>query len=409
MDIWENYIKRYQQIHVECEIPADNKIEFCIVIPSYNEPDLFNCLDSISQCIAIDAQVEVIVVLNQSENADEKINELHLNQWKTLNVYHFKNKVRLIPLWLKKIPIKKAGVGYARKAGMDLAAQRLIKSGNNNGLIICLDADCLVSKNYLQAIFDASEKNPNVISFAFEHRLDDISEKQINGIINYELFLHYYYLGLLYCGYPYAGFTIGSAMGANVLVYLKHGGMNQRKAGEDFYFMNKLLPLGNHLHIKLAKVYPSSRVSERVPFGTGRAMQNWLNQEINPAHTYKLESFLHIKKIIDLGLWCLKHETDSIDLALFPNETNQIISAAFFEHKIRETKSNTANYQAAEKRFFQWFDAFLIMKLLNMLRDEVHGKGQVKDQLNKLLQKSDISHLQSELELLDYLRNSDVY
>jgi hypothetical protein len=41
--------------------------------------------------------------------------------------------------------------GLARKIGMDLAIQHFLDTGNRDGVIISLDADCTVSPNFLTA------------------------------------------------------------------------------------------------------------------------------------------------------------------------------------------------------------------------------------------------------------------
>ena len=54
--------------------------------------------------------------------------------------------------------------------------------------------------------------------------------------------------------------------------YMKQGGMNRRKAGEDFYFLNKIMSLGGFGECAETTIYPSPRTSKRVPFGTGQAV-----------------------------------------------------------------------------------------------------------------------------------------
>lgn len=46
--------------------------------------------------------------------------------------------------------------------------------------------------------------------------------------------------------------------------------MNQRKAGEDFYFLHKFSILDQLGEINVEIVLPLARSSDRVPFGTGK-------------------------------------------------------------------------------------------------------------------------------------------
>ena len=76
--------------------------------------------------------------------------------------------------------------------------------------------------------------------------------------------------------FPFAFHTIGSSMAVRASSYMRQGGMNKRKAGEDFYFQQKIIPLCGFTECNSTVVYPSPRPSYRVPFGTGRAMLGYL-------------------------------------------------------------------------------------------------------------------------------------
>lgn len=85
-------------------------------------------------------------------------------------------------------------------------------------------------------------------------------------------------MGLEVSGSPYAFHTIGSTMACDAEMYVKIQGMNKKKAAEDFYFMEKLSKNVKIHKIISAKVYPSSRGSWRVPFGTGRSVTRFFNK-----------------------------------------------------------------------------------------------------------------------------------
>ena len=77
---------------------------------------------------------------------------------------------------------------------------------------------------------------------------------------------------MTFAGLPYSYHTIGSAFAVTAKAYARQGGMNRRKAGEDFYFINKLIKGENFGEITNTTVFPSPRTSNRVPFGTGKAI-----------------------------------------------------------------------------------------------------------------------------------------
>ena len=107
---------------------------------------------------------------------------------------------------------------------------------------------------------------------AYEHQMpsDDIEQA---AICSYEIFLRYWVLGLQYARSPYAFHSIGSTIVTTADGYLAVRGMNRREAGEDFYFLNKLAKTGPIRQIRETVVYPSARISRRVPFGTGAAVE----------------------------------------------------------------------------------------------------------------------------------------
>ncbi len=67
--------------------------------------------------------------------------------------------------------------------------------------------------------------------------------------------------------------------------------MNKRKAGEDFYFIQKIIELGNYTELNTTGVIPSPRISNRVPFGTGKAIGDWVKQGSEEYFTYHPQTF----------------------------------------------------------------------------------------------------------------------
>ena len=81
-------------------------------------------------------------------------------------------------------------------------------------------------------------------SIYYEHPVAGLafSENLYEGIANYELHLRYYVWALRSIKFPYAFQTVGSSMLCRASSYVRYGGMNRRKAGEDFYFLQKIIP-----------------------------------------------------------------------------------------------------------------------------------------------------------------------
>lgn len=376
-----NYINKNVVFDKFIDEPINSLVSIIIMIPCINEPEIINTIESLWECNKIDSFCEVIVVVNDSEKSSREIKDFNietlnaLNNWEKLND---RNNLKLFAIYAPSIKEKFAGAGMARKIGMDEAIRRFNSINKPDGLIVSLDSDCLVSKNYLEQI-ELTFKNKKCFAATlnFEHRFDEeIDSKQKTGIKLYEDYLHYYKNSLDYIGFPDSIYTIGSAFAVRAESYTKQGGMNRRKAGEDFYFLNKLTKLGQITEIKEAKVYPSARVSDRVPFGTGAAMTKWMNNLDNLELTYNFDAFKDLKMLFDNVdyFWFNSSEkwisiSDKLKLIL-----QEYLESILFTQKITELKANCSSIESFRKRFFHFFDAFIILKYLNFSHQNFYKK-----------------------------------
>jgi hypothetical protein len=287
------------------------------------------------------------------------------------------------------LPAKQAGVGLARKIGMDEAVRRFGAAGNLNGIIVGYDADCHSAKNYLTAIEHHFQNHPRcpACSIYFEHPLQGPLEPEVyEAVTAYELHLRYYVRALRFTGFPYAYHTIGSCMAVRADVYMKQGGMNKRRAGEDFYFLHKIIPLGGFTDLTATTVYPSPRASDRVPFGTGKAVRDYLNHE--QIRTYPLEAFLDLKALFERLPSTYRAEQFLDDKANddLPASLRTFLDAQGFAAALAEIRENTANEAALRKRFFRWFNGFQVMKFVHHARDHFYGEREVAVEAKKLLE-----------------------
>lgn len=361
-----------------------------IVIPCFNEDHVLASLQSLLNCDLPSSKVEVIVVVNCSEKSDEATKEFQMNTHHSIESFAQNNsKIPIHSILRTELPKKHAGVGLARKIGMDEAAYRLEKSHSLHKIIVCYDADSSCDPNYLVEIESQFLAHPkaNGASICYEHPLEgnDFDQEIYEGIINYELFLRYYNLGLNVALLPYSYHTVGSSMACTSNAYMKQGGMNKRKAGEDFYFIHKIIALGDFLEINDTRVIPSPRISDRVPFGTGKAIGDWVDLqkvETSAYLTYDFNSFLMINEFVRLIPEFYKN---GMDLEKIPEELQGFLTEQGLEEAWEDSLKNSTNNSQFEKRFFVWFGAFKVMKLLHYLRDEVSGKLSLYEQVNLLL------------------------
>jgi len=161
---------------------------------------------------------------------------------------------------------------------------------------------------------------------------------------------------------PFAFQTVGSAMAVRISAYAAVGGMNTRKAGEDFYFIHKFVKNQVCGNLNATYVFPSGRVSDRVPFGTGRAVGEMI--ERSGFTTYNPRSFLLLRPLI--------MELENIYGGQNPNfdpRLSRFLESINFKLKVAEIRKHTKGFEAFCKRFYQYFDAFTLMKYLHFVRD----------------------------------------
>lgn len=373
------YYARHGYCAPQIEAPPAPGLGLVVVIPALAEPELPATLASLWSAEAPACAVEVIVVVNAGENSDDEVRRANqetlagLRRWEK----HHPHGPRLHVLHHPRLPARHAGVGLARKIGMDEAAARLEAAGNPRGIIAGLDADCSCASNYLRALerhFQVNAASP-ACSITFEHDFEAVADPLLReGIIHYELFLRYYNLALKFAGHPFAFHTLGSCMAVRADAYQQQGGMNRRKAAEDFYFLSKFMSLGGFSEIRDTVVYPSARVSGRVPFGTGKAMGAWRRGGGIPAPTYHPAIFRDLGVLLGRAEELYELEPAHLPrwLEALPPSMAEFLGQAEFARAWREMQANCAAPHTFAKRFYRWFDRFRVLKYVHF----VHGRFQ---------------------------------
>lgn len=400
--IAQKYFNRFGYREELISTKPSTKLGIIVVIPSFNEEGLIQSIQSLNECSSPECEVEVIVVLNNSETASEAIKSKHIEQYQALSSLEF--GVSVYPVLEIDLPKKHAGVGLARKIGMDEAARRF-SIVNRNGVIACFDADAVCDSNYLKVLEkEFLDREANGASIYFEHPLEgpNFPEECFQGILYYELFLRYYNLAQKYANLPFAFHTVGSSMAVKSNAYLLQGGMNKRKAGEDFYFLQKIIQTGNFVELNSTRVIPSPRTSDRVPFGTGKAISDWIDSDQKGYFTYDFEVFRLVKEFVKkIPVWYQERFSyEDIPLKIRPFFYDDQL-----EDKIKEIKNNTSSQSAFENRFFIYFDAFKMLKLVHWFRDEVKANQPLLEMVNVLNQEYlELDNFQNEKEALIQLR-----
>lgn len=391
-----NYINKNIIYPRFIESPIAEDVGLIVMIPCLNEPEIIRTLESLWACSPIKSACEVVVVVNESESSSGEIKATNERTYQELLDWKMQNDRKIMilhPIYARSVDARFAGAGMARKIGMDEIIRRFNDLNRPDGIIVSLDADCMVSENYLQEIERTfiSDKKCFAATLNFRHRVEEMAdEKQRQGILLYEDYLHYYKKALDFAGFPNSIYTIGSAFAVRASAYVKQGGMNRRQAGEDFYFLNKLTNLGRIVEISNAFVYPSARVSDRVPFGTGAAMNKWMSSDGDLTVTYSFQAFLDLKKLFDQVE--LLYRVDETAYAAIKSVLTTPIIDYFkvidFDQKVIEINKYSSSLAAFKKRFFQVFDAFIIMRFLNISHQDYYQRQNLQEAISQLKEAS---------------------
>ena len=185
--------------------------------------------------------------------------------------------------------------------------------------------------------------------------------------------------------------------------YQKQNGMNKRKAGEDFYFLQKLIPLGDFTEIKTTTVIPSPRISDRVPFGTGKAMQNYVDNEQKEHLSYNIQSF------IDLKQFCtVVPELYNADKVEIPKSVKAYLEEINFEANLQKIIKNSPTQMHFAKSFYNWFNAFRVLKYMHFARDNYYPDVLVTQAANDFLKLTNHKEKESLKALLLTFREIDL-
>ena len=291
----------------------------------------------------------------------------------------------------RQLPAK-GGVGFARKIGADLALSLIHQQRISSTWIHCTDADVSLPQTYFRSSnkLPVTEQKVSALIYPFSHC--DVQERAessevIEATQLYELSLRYYVAGMKFAHSPYAFHTIGSTMAVNAIHYAKVRGFPKRAAGEDFYLLNKLAKVGSVLELAVSSdngaIEIASRRSDRVPFGTGAAVNKItaLSEPLSEFRFYDPAVFELLKLWLQSlpAIWQSESDVLTVDVFLNqPDNQYQLDQCQVLLDGLKELKTEQAlqhafrqskNLDQFTRQLFTWFDAFRTLKLIHSLRD----------------------------------------
>jgi len=399
------YFSRYAEseldtliTHQSC-LPEEFLVDNVLVVPAYQETSAF--IERFLASTLSLAPVLMVVVINEpineaidqqgyvKGNPQQELHQYALSCGEICWQYENLTLVKVISTnaWLLVVDRftvaidKEQGVGLARKIGSDLSAYLISINKILQPWICSSDADAHLPNNYFSALKTRGE-NSVVCCFNFHHSCEDETIHQANFL--YETALRYYVAGLQYAKSPYAFFTIGSILAFKAESYVQVRGFPKRSAGEDFYLLNKLAKLGDVEFIEEVTIELDARVSLRVPFGTGPAVQKIieLHADNQDYCYYQPEIFQQLKTTLTAfsQLW-QKRETLDLWLEQLPKQARFALTSIQFE-KFINNQINSEQVQF-NKQLTVWFDAFKTLKFIHSLRENYYPDIPLKQAISK--------------------------
>lgn len=301
---------------------------------------------------------------------------------------------------------KKHGVGQARKTVMDY----IVSVAQNNDIIISMDADTTFGDQLAARVAEALSENQSAvaISLPYYHRLSG-NEVLDRAMLHYEIYMRYYLLNLFRIQSPYSFTALGSAMALPVKSYRAVKGIAPKLSGEDFYFLEKLRKYGKIILHCDESVYPGTRYSDRVFFGTGPALIKGKNNDWESYPIYSYKAFDSIAQTY--GLFSDLFHFD------IPTPMTGFLEETFRTRNLwQPIRNNFSDQKKFIKACSEKVDGLRILQFLKKNQD-----GNISDEKNlmefltifhpKIIEQSDknyfaeLSFRRSGITHLDHLRN----
>lgn len=269
----------------------------------------------------------------------------------------------------------KEGVGLARKTGADVCLALIDQGKVRQAIIYTSDADAILPRTYgLPPGQDILDKSIAAFIYPFVHEAEPHLR---TAALLYEIHLFSYVLGLYRAGSSYAFHTLGSTLAISATHYAKVRGFPKKNAGEDFYLLNKLAKTGSILQLSESSIRLQARVSSRVPFGTGPAVQRIFNlsQPLDEYLFYHPQTYEMLKSLMQTMPLLYDKDLSSALPSNLPSLYREVIlswaCANSFDTIVAKGRENSRSRKVFLKFLQDWFDALRTLRFVHHARD--HG------------------------------------
>ncbi len=392
-------IAAYLSRHAEPEAAAADRLEGrfgnAVVVPAYGEgQSLFDTLGSVPRGAA--GETLVVVVVNARADSPARVHEA--NRAAVARLAESAGSARELsadpPVLAFAYPngavvvVDRAapgrflpegqGVGLARKIGNDFVLRLHAAGRLAGGWIHNTDADTVLANDLFDQTASLGDERLAAAIYFYEHRLDPDPELALAARL-YEISLRYYVLGLAWAGSPYAYEAMGSCVAVRPLAYAAVRGFPRKNAAEDFYVLDKLAKVGTIARLSGTPFLLEGRISDRVPFGTGKALSQLLGKKgaLAGFRLYHPLTFAHLAAWLR-ALEGIARSGGRLEVALeeLPRE-NPFFRADLLVGclekmgafaALREAIARSGDAPTMLRHFHTWFDAFRTLKLIRALQ-----------------------------------------
>jgi hypothetical protein len=272
------------------------------------------------------------------------------------------------------------GVGLARRIGADVALGLHGLGRLRSPWLACTDADARLPASYFPdiaavAALAADGVRRVALTWPFLHVPGESAEVDA-ATADYELSLRYYTLGLASAGSPYAYESLGSTIVVLAQAYADVRGFPRRPAAEDFYLLDKLAKIGAIHRPAAEPVLLRSRLSGRVPFGTGARVSELVRARAG-LETYHPRVF----ELLGVASQALRaavvarneaRVAEELTLALAPLDVGAVSSALDELHTfeaLRDTFDASPNASVRVRRLHTWLDALRTLRFIHLAEE----------------------------------------
>ncbi len=261
------------------------------------------------------------------------------------------------------------GVGLARKIGADIALELIVAGRVRHPFVAMTDADTCLPENYFGRL---AEIDPECSAGIFPFWHEPSGQREIDrATAMYEIRLRYIQRGLQWANSPYAFHSVGSTMAVHALRYAQVRGVPMRQAAEDFYLLCKLCKIRPLARLEGAPLRIRSRLSDRVPFGTGA--ETGRLARCDQLTLYHPDCFATIRDVMRRlqSLAERRGVAGNEWLAHLSPPVQRFLESQGALVAWPTLCQQAPDRQARLRRLHDWFDGFRTLKLIHYVRDRV--------------------------------------